>query len=490
VTPHTLSEAARADISRKVVAVLRLAVSSLALAVAAPLAGATAASAGPYDAGLSTPREDSYYPAKGDPGIDTLHYFLDLTWRRKPRVLAGKATIRFRATTDADQVRLDLSHRLTPTRVTVAGAAVPFTHDGNHLVINADVVTDRRYVARVAYRGTPGPARGPASRADVARLGMRVTRSGQLWTMQEPFGAFTWYPVNDHPSDKALYTVRVNAPGTWLGISNGKLVRRRSAGNRTITRWTSEHPMASYLTTLAVGPYRSLRQTGPGGLPLRYWVPRNRPALFTPLKRTPAAMRWLQRRLGPYPFETLSVVVVPGTESAMETQSTVTLGAGLYRYGRFTVREIMLHELAHSWYGDTVTPDDWRDLWMNEGMAMWLEARWYADQSNRPARVWREQMAYLDEVDQDLRDRYGPPGDYLRDEFASTNVYYSPALMWERLRHRVGDAQWRRVVRAWPQRHRDSNADRDMLVSFWENRTGLELSNFFHKWLMNKESPA
>jgi len=450
------------------------------------LATGGAATAAPYDDGLSTPVEDSYYPAKGDPGVDTLHYDLDLTWLRGPRVLVGDARITFRSTADDDSFTLDLSRAMRVRRVEVGGASVPFEHPGNHLVVDVPVVHGHRYTTRVVYRGTPEPAKGPSSRPDLARTGMRVNEDGQLWTMQEPFGAFTWYPSNDQPSDKALYDVHVDVPGNWVGVSTGEMTKRTGAGTRTVTEWTNKRPMSSYLMTLAVGPYQRRSQTGPRGLPLTYWFPRNRPALVKPLLQTPTAMRWLESKLGPYPFDRAGVVLTP-SDSAMETQTLVTFGTQLYQFGNRYVRQTMVHELAHQWYGDTVTPSDWRDLWMNEGMATYLDTRWAVDQGWT---TWREWQRSWKQEDQFLRDTYGPPGAYKRDEFASTNVYYSTALMWDRLRLRLGNADFNALVRLWPQRHRDTNQTRAAYVDWAEAVTGEELSAFFGTWLTSTKSPA
>jgi aminopeptidase N len=460
----------------------------LPVGLAAP---STATMSGPPtdDRALSTPAEDSYYPAKGDPTVDALHYDLDLTWRRAARVLRGVTTLRMRAARDDEAITLDLSGRLTVRQVRLDGAPVPFTHRGNHLVVRSPVEEDARHTVRVVYHGTPGPARGPASRSDIARIGMRVTDDGRLWTMQEPFGAFTWYAVNDHPSDKARYDVRVDVPGKWVGVSNGRLASRRTSKGRTVTRWTNRDPMPSYLLTLAVGPYRAYRQRGPRDLPITHWVPRDRPDLAKPLLRTPVALRWLERRLGRYPFDRAGTVVVPGM-SAMETQTMVTFGAGNWHLGRFHVRSVMVHELAHHWWGNAVTPSDWRDLWMNEGMASYLHTRWEDEHSDRRTTSWRWAVRDWTDSDQWLRDLYGPPGAYDRGQFASGNVYWSVALMWERLRRRLGDETFDRLVRRWPQTRLHTSSSRAELVDWWSAHSGEDLEPFFDRWLDSPRSPA
>jgi aminopeptidase N len=483
---------------------LRSAPALLVLCLAVGVAAPASATSGARDAGesatstghrgaVSDPVEDSYYPEQGDPGVDTLHYGLRLTWHADKRVLQGRAAVTFRATTSAKAFQLDLGDPLRVRRITLAPARlpdaavrVPFTHRGTTLRVTAPVVRDQRYRLVVGYRGTPDTVKAPTSRTDFHGLGWHTRKDGQVWTMQEPFGAYTWYPVNDQPSDKAYYDLRVDVPGKWVGVSNGELVKRRSRDGRTITRFHNHAPMSSYLMTLAIGPYQRHRQTGPHGLPMSYWLPEGSPRLLRPLRHTPDVMRWLEQRLGRYPFDRVGIVVTP-SESAMETQTMVTFGKGNYDYGRRTVRRTVVHELAHQWYGDTVTPRDWRDVWMNEGMATYLEARWAADQGWT---TWRHARHEWRRDDGLWREIYGPPGAYHRNRFAAINVYYCPALMLARLRGKVGADEFDRLVRRWPQTHLNANASRHTFVRWWERRTGKELSRFFHRWLMSPDSPA
>jgi aminopeptidase N len=455
-----------------------------------PAAGAVPAAEQPtarsrYDAGLSTPQEDSYYPGKGDPGVDTLHYGLRLGWHPRPRLLNGTATITLRATADADDLQLDLASRLEVDRLTLDGKRVRFTHTGKTLRVQAPVRADRRYRLVVRYHGSPRPTPAPSGRSDmIDGLGWHTERDGQVWAMQEPYGAFTWYPVNDQPSDKALYDVRLDVPRRWVGVSNGRMVSRRATQRRTVTRFHSGDPMASYLVTVAIGPYRRVTQKGPRDLPLTYWVPRAHPEYLEPLRKTPGAIRFLESMFGPYPFDRAGVVVTP-SDSAMETQTLVTMGEEYFRRGNDRqVRETVLHELAHQWYGDTVTPTDWRDLWMNEGMAMYAQARWTVAQGWRSWRSWRR--AFEDPF---WRDVYGPPGKYDRHDFGEINVYYCTAAMWDALRRRLGDEQFAALIRAWPQQHRNAGVARDDFVGWVEARTGLELSAFFREWLMSPTAP-
>ena len=464
---------------------LRLPAALLTAALAAALLAAPAPAAAPYDDGLSTPQEDSYYPTYGDPGIDVLHYQLDLDWSRTKGILDGVAIITLRATEDADSFQLDLGPAMKVTRVTVDRDEVRRDHDGSVLVVDHPVTADTRYRVGVSYHGRPRPVHAPTTRSDFDTVGMRVMR-GRLRTMQEPYGAHTWYPVNDQPSDKALYDVEIDAPGTWMGVSNGTLVRSRRTDSGTINRFHLEHPAASYLMTLAVGPYTHVKAKGPHGLPLHYWLPRGREERYLEvLRHVPADLRWLEKRLGRYPFESAGAVIVPG-DSAMETQTLVTFGEKLWGDDPVYAREVMVHELAHQWYGDTQSPSDWSDLWLNVGMAMYLVGRWSADHTRLS---WRDWSSYFTYNNLSLRDTEGGPGAYHRNMFGTSCVYTCTAAMYEQLRKRIGDRLFWSIVKQWPHRDPDGNVDRAEFEEYVEKRTGENLTRFFEDWLNSPTWP-
>ena len=302
--------------------------------------------------------------------------------------------------------------------------------------------------------------------------------------MQQPFGAFTWYPVNDHPSDKAYYDVTIDTPKDVVGVFNGRMTRRRSADGRTVTRWHLDSPGASYLTTIAIGNYRRYRDAGPGGLPITYWVERRDRDLLPELRHTPELIRWLERRLGRYPFDRIGAVVVP-SRSAMETQTLVTMGAKVRGQGRDWV-EVLQHEYAHQWYGNTITPNNWKDFWLNEGFAMYLQIRWNVDQGYWRMREWRRFMRWSDQY---FRDQYGPPGEYDRRQFASSNVYFCGALMLDRLHAKLGDRLFNKVLREWPQRHSNGNADRGDWIDWLNRVTDRNLRPFVIDWLTSQRTP-
>ncbi len=443
----------------------------------------------PYDAARSHPVEDPYYPAKGDPSVDALHYGLKLRWAPKHRKLKGKATIAFRATAAESRIQLDLGNPLKVRGVRLDGRTVAFSHPGKNLVVNAGVVLakDSRHTLIVRYAGKPKHVKAPTDRADIAHLGWTVTKGGQVWTMQEPYGAYSWYPVNDQPSDKAFYDVRISAPKAWVGIFNGKLENRRTTAKRTITRWHLASPASSYLTTIAIGDYVRHRDRGPHNLPITYWVPRGDQSTLSELRRTPKMIKWLEKRLGPYPFDRIGAVVVPNF-SAMETQTLVTMGGQLLRdYGARSFRADLLHEYSHQWYGDTVTPDNWPDLWLNESFAMYTQIRWEVSRGWETMNQWRR---YLKLTDNDSRASDGPPGAYHPQQFGDTCVYHCGALMLDRLRTKVGVSTFNAIWQGWPQKHRFASVDRSTYIDWASARAGQDLGPFLTAYLTSATTPA
>jgi len=192
---------------------------------------------------------------------------------------------------------------------------------------------------------------------------------------------------------------------------------------------------------------------------------------------------YLEHLVGRYPFPTLGVLVVP-SNSAMETQSMVTLGDSRYTL----TRDVIVHEIAHQWYGDTVTPDDWSDLWMNEGMATYLaEGSWTSDHGRKSLNQILGRWASFADA---MRAQYGPPADYDPDTFGEGNAYYIPALMWDTIRQRLGDDAFWRLATRWLQTHRFTSQDRDSLAAWWSQQSGQDLTPVFTAWLTGPREPT
>lgn len=436
-----------------------------------------------WAAGRSTPVADPIYPKRGNPAVDVLHYGLELSWQPTTKTLTGTATLRVRPTAAASELSLDFKP-YTLDGVTVDGATATGKVTGEKLTVPAALVADRPVTVVVRYHGTPTTTPIPSHRDDMEPLGLTITKERGLWTMQEPFGAFTWYPVNDHPSDEALYDIAVTVPTGWSAIASGT----PAGQDGTTFRYRSTDPVASYLTTLAVGTYKKETAKGPRGIPLTYWYrPKTDKRLLPLLRKSPEYLTWLEERFGPYPFPSGGIVVVD-SESGMETQEMITMGG---KVGDWSEREDrydtdLLHEYAHQWFGDSVTLTTWRDMWLNEGWATYAQ---FLYQQERDKFSDSDLEDYLRRTDAELRKEIGPPGKPNAANFAEPNVYVCPAAMLHELHDALGDKKFFALGKDWVQEQRNTQQDRASFIAFVNRHTGRDYTKLINTWLDAKTTP-
>lgn len=453
--------------------------------------------------GRSAPVADRVYPEYGNPDIDVLHYGLTLRWSPAERELSGTAVVTLRTTKPLDQIVLDFSPDLRVRKVAVDGQPASAVSRRRDLItpLPQPVAADHRVRLTVSYSGTPQAVPMPSTRGDFAEgVGMRVEPDGAIWTMQEPYGAFTWYPANDQPSDEALYDISITVPDGWSAVASGKFLGRERSADEATFRWGSAVPVGSYVTTLAIDRFTmhtdavridTLHPDGSGEIPLTYWVPTEYDGYqLAAMRRSPEILTWLRKRFGPYPFPSAGAVAVDST-SAMETQMMVTMGGRIGHrlppgQAEENYTEVLVHEYAHQWFGNAVSPTDWRDVWINEGFAMYAELLWAVDQDL----IGRDDyLRWLRERDAQSRAEAGPPGRYDPRKFAEANIYVGPALMLHEIREKIGDAAFFRLCREWVRRHLNTNQDRESFTRFVNQHTGQDLTPVIDKWLDSATTP-
>ncbi|MCW2504847.1 MAG: peptidase [Actinomycetia bacterium] len=432
------------------------------------------------DPGRSDPVADPVYPDYGNPSIDVLHYGLTLAWTPATTTLDGTADLAIRIVKPVTEIALDFAPGYTISAATLNRRPVTPRRSGHKLVLPSasPLATGARVTATIRYRGVPTPVPFPSRRPDAAGgLGLRPAPGGSAWTQQEPYGAFTWYPCSDQPSDEALFDFTLRAPSGWAGVANGTLVTSKNGTNV----FRIAEPAATYATTLAFGHYTRTTATGPHAIRISYWTTTPPPAW---LKRTPELLTWLEQRFGRYPFAGAGAVLVPGG-SAVETQELITFtSAGVPdQYGTST----MLHELSHQWFGNAVTPRDWTGIWLNEGFATYAQAMWDVSQGDTTWTAW-EQRART--ADAKSRAQAGPPGHFAPDHFAEPNVYYGPALMLRELNRDLGDPAFLKLARDWVQTQRNSHQDRRSFTVFAGKRAGKDVQDIVNKWLDARSTPG
>lgn len=428
--------------------------------------------------------DDPYFAGMGDTGYDAQHYRIRVRVDPDSGRLHGRTVVTARATRDLTNLRLELA--LRADTVTVNGRPARFRRGpGLDLVIQpADpVAAGGQLEIVVTYHGNP-------SHADTAGRPW-LAKDGEQLGVGEPRIAPWWFPVNDHPRDKATYDVVGVVPGGRQFVSNGQLVARRGVGAETRWHWRSAEPLPSYATLFAAGDFQIVRERG--RRPAIYAVsealtaPRQRANLRL-LRLTPGLVDWLETQFGPYPFGQTGGLV-SGTfrneNWSMETQTRPT-------YPDLTqvsdARALLIHELAHQWFGDSVTPRRWRDIWLNEGFARWAEVRHAETHGGASARDWlRTQYRQYPAGARFWRIPVGDPGP---DRLFAWAVYNRGAMAVQALRTRIGDDAFFTLLRRWTREHRWGNATIEQFEALAEQVSGQDLDSFFRAWLVDRQRPA
>ncbi|WP_443065721.1 M1 family metallopeptidase [Streptomyces sp. NBC_00557] len=425
---------------------------------------------------------DPYFPNLGNGGFDALHYDLDLGYTPSSGRLDGRTTLTARATQNLSSFDLDLQ-QLKVEGVTVNGSPAPWVRDGDELRVTprSPLPKGRRFTVSVAYGGAPHPLSGPIVGSD---YGWMKTPDG-VFVAGEPNAASTWFPSSDHPSDKATYDIRIRAPKGLTAVSNGRLVSTYDKGGSTYTRWRESRPMATYLATATIGKFDVRTGRTPGGIPVYV-------AIDPVLKNsngvdvyavTAAATDYWSKVFGPYPFEETGAIVddMPEAGFSLEVQTKPL-------YSAVRNETTIVHELAHQWFGDSVSVARWKDIWLNEGFATYAQWLWAEHQGTRSAHdsflaaynaqpadspFWRTKVA-----------------DPRRDTMFTPPVYQRGAMTLQMLRERIGDTAFFTLLPAWVKLHRYGNADTADFVRLAEHVSGQRLDGLFHTWLFTEGKPA
>ncbi|GAA2200191.1 M1 family metallopeptidase [Streptomyces bangladeshensis] len=462
---------------RRTAALLASAVSVCLVAAAAP--------AEPLGVG------DRLYPYLGNPGYDVASYDLSLTYPgTNDRPLQAVTTIDAWTTADLERLNLDFAHG-TVRSVEVDGRPAGFTSAGEDLVVTPEHPLAERSRIRITVRHTSDPV----YRED--QQGGWVRTSDGLAMANQADAAHLVFPCNDHPSDKAMFTFRITAPNGYTAVANGLPAGAERVGRDTTWTYRTQHPMATELAQVSIGRSAVVHRAGPHGLPLRDVVPAaDRTALEPWLAKTPDQIAWMESKVGRYPFETYGVLMAQAsTGFELETQTLSLFEKHLFTepaYPRWYIESIMVHELSHQWFGNSVTPRSWSDVWLNEGHATWYEALYAEETADRPL-ADRMKAAYG--ASDRWREAGGPPArpkppaPGQKIGIFRPNIYDGAALVLYALRQEIGTPAFERLQRIWVQEHRDTTATTSDFVRLAAAVSGRDLRGFFQAWLYGETTP-
>lgn len=452
---------------------------------------------------------DPYFPLAGNAGYDVLHYDLALNIDPLSGALEGTAIIEARAVQTLAAFNLDFLG-LDVRAVAVNGAETTYRRTSGELTIAcpALVLAGQSFRVQVDYQGVPQPLYEEGSGL---RLGW-VHTGDTVYTLNEPRGTASWFPVNDHPSDKATYTFRLTVPRPYLAVANGVLVRVVPAAESRTYVWQMKEPLASYAAGLVVGRLQAVEGSPVEGVSRTDFFAEELAGKARPLFASiGAALDFMSDLFGPYPFSSYGVVVpAADTGGAMENQTLSLFGQELIEKGSADPARAELylaHELAHQWFGNSVTPAVWKDIWLSEGFATYASWLWLDDGLGMVGMddLVRQSLELLS------KSPAVPPADPGPDQLFGASVYRRGALTLHALRLLVGDETFFAILREWAKRYAYANVTTAEFIALAKEMVGSstdsgaggaggvlspggvaneKLADLFEAWLFAPQLPA
>jgi len=436
---------------------------------------------------------DSYFPLYGNGGYSVRHYRLRLRYSPRTDRLVGVAHIDARARRRLSSFNLDLVG-MNVRSVAVQGRRARWSRSRHHeLTIRPRQAlrAGQPFSARIRYGGVPRPFRLPGFGVS----GGFLTTGDGATTIGEPEVAAQWFPVNDHPRDKATYRLRLTVPRRLDTVSNGLPSTTRFHGRWATTTWVARDPMASYLVTASFGRYDVRRWQTAGGLPMIDAVDSRidgplRRRIDSSLGKQGQMLRAETRWFGPYPFETAGALVDRIRVSfAMENQTRPIYVPAFWQAPTAPTLgdDVVVHELAHQWYGDSVALRRWRDIWLNEGFATYAEWLWNQRELGVTPQNFFDHY-YARPADANFWNlQIGNPGP---KRMFDLPIYIRGAMTLHALRTRIGDDDFFRVLRRWAQGRRNGHGTTPQLIRLAERVSGRRaLDGLFDAWLLRGSKP-
>jgi aminopeptidase N len=438
----------------------------------------------PGSAGFGDPR----YHRSGNGGYDVESYRLDLSYDPDSNTLRSTAQLKATITSPEalNRFNLDLQPTMKVSAVTVNGTAASFLHQDTELVIKPAALLEptSAMMVEVRYGGKPAVVR--SGRRGPPDGGWYRTRSGGAFAAGEPISASAWYPVNEHPGDTATFAVTATVADGWKVISNGlpQTTDLPDPGQgRSVFRWQLDQPIASYLTTIYIDKFTTVEGRLSNGIPIVSAIAPDVEGARELAGQTGTVIDVLAGSFGPYPFGAAGGIF-PGESSTHIDLETAT--RPVYSGGRMHGVDIVVHEVAHHWFGNFVTLKRWSDICINECFASYAVWLWHerVDGSDLDAR-WKRQMrrAVADPA------FWRSPLVAMPAAEVFTSVYDRGPLALQALRNEMGDDKFLTLLKAWPATYGGRHASFDDFEAFASRVAGRDLAPFIAAWFRGTTVP-
>ena len=428
-------------------------------------------------------------PYPKNPNIDILNYSFELHLNDSTDIIFGTANINLHIEPSENNVRLDLisanndGNGMLVHSVLFNGNKVPYTHKDNELIISTDGLKYSIYdVITIEYSGIPITG---------LIIGDNMHGDRTFFSDNWPNKARNWLPLVDHPYDKSTSEFIVFAPNHYQVISNGLLVEETNV-NKDIkkTHWKQSVPISCWLYALGVAEFAIDYVDYFNGKSIQTWVyKQDRDKGFYDFKvPTKHTLEFFSDYVGPFAYEKLANVQSNSVKGGMES-ATAIFYSDISVTGDRSVRwrDVIIHEVAHQWFGNCVTEYDWDDVWLSEGFAtyftlMFREHAYGRDDFVKGLKDAKRRVFNFYEKNKDASVVHDNLKD-MKDVLSYDLQYQKGAWVLHMLRNYVGEDNFRAGIRNYYKKYFNSNTNTEEFKIEMEKVSGIDLDKFFDQWL-------
>jgi aminopeptidase N len=431
--------------------------------------------------------------------IDVKHYVFNLSLSDADNEITGTTlvTINFKEA-GMQNFRLDFINKTSARQnkgmvvdaVTSSNATLNYTHQNDELIISLPTPSTKNQTITfsIQYHGVP---------FDGLRIGATKLGDRSFFNENWPNRGRHWLPIVDHPHDKATSEFIVKAPSHYKVVSNGLLIEESELGNQTrITHWKQSVPVSSWLFVLGVADFAVKYVDEFKGKSIQTWVyAKNREAGFYDFEEpTKKVLEFYSNYMGPYAYEKLANIQTPSVNGGMETSSAIFYGEDLVTGKRDErTRNVVIHEIAHQWFGNAVTETTWDDAWLSEGFAtfftlLFIENEYGKEEYTKGIIKARKTVYDLSVKLPDFSIVSERTAE--KEQVTSGITYQKGAWVLHMLRNLMGDANFKKGIQNYYAKYFNANTTTDEFRIEMEKVSGKNLKLFFKQWLYQPINPT
>ena len=412
-------------------------------------------------------------PNKND--IDVLHYDIQIELLPEEEEIIGDVTITGIVNKkNLKNINLNFYDNYNISSVTLNKAVVDYQYTNDKLILPNSIPLKDTFAIRVRYKGEPESLGFGSFNFE------KFSGSSVIYTLNEPIYASTWFPCNDTPTDKVQADLSITNDSSMVSVSNGVLKNITLVKGKRTFHWKTKYPIATYLISIYSAKYKKFSDsyiTSNGDtMSIDYYVfPNQLKEAKADFKIHRKAIKYFSNMFGEYPFvsEKYGVAEFMWKLGAMEHQSITGIGKNFIT-GRQFFTGMLVHELAHQWWGNAVTLKLWKDIWLNEGFATYSEALYWEKESGASA-LKSTMNSYLTNFNKSTL--YNPK------EMFGRLVYNKGAWVLHMLRKEVGDKNFFKILRTYYSNYKYGNVTTYDFITISEKISKKDLTQFFKQWI-------